>query len=210
MNWKIALVAEARQIFGRQAAKRLWVSLGLPSTAGLARAARVSKSLADSDVDRFLRDCCVRDRHAKVASHQLYEAYIQWSLAADAETLTLNTFGKRMAQSDVVRRKIGTTYFVGIRLKGVGIAAPPLRPMTSVVPRSSRRLPNGVGSAEPVRKGVGALYPPLAENSVFGSQIAPSRFSVPSADVAFPTCLAGREDREDSCGVTHARVLRRG
>lgn len=108
---RIKLVHEARELFGVQAARRLWFGLGLPYPDGRRPAAHSA-----SEIEEFVSTVLVRDQSAEIPAKAAYEAFSSWARANGRPVRTLTAFGLVMQSAGVARRHSGGTRYVGYRL----------------------------------------------------------------------------------------------
>ncbi|MER8581722.1 hypothetical protein NKG95_24030 [Mesorhizobium sp. M1423] len=111
---KIALIGEARMLFGVRAARQMWADLGLPSPATARRGS------SSGGVKEFLREATEPDMFVEVSFSQLYERYKEWAGHQGCPPASASAFGKRMAKESITvrRRSNGATIYCGLRMRG--------------------------------------------------------------------------------------------
>lgn len=102
----LAVIREARQVFGRSAAQRLWGKLGLPSVNDhpasrfeIASNYRVAESIRD-----WLAQCTRPDPLAQAGATEMYERYLAWcdDMAVKPESQT--QFGRTLQGMGFIKR----------------------------------------------------------------------------------------------------------
>lgn len=71
---------------------------------------------AQDAVGLFLEECCIEDPKSKVSATELYKAYIQWCQDTGEYEISQRQFGTRLREKGYTRIKIGTYYWLGIKL----------------------------------------------------------------------------------------------
>lgn len=119
---RIAMIDQAKQLFGVEFAKGLWVTLGLPTVGKVA--ARQRRSFLGDQIDRFIRDCLNPDPLSEVKVEAAYAVYRDWSSAVELATLPATTFGRLLKRAGIASRRSNNTIYCGIRIKP-GLAKDP-------------------------------------------------------------------------------------
>lgn len=115
----LAMVREARQIFGRKAAMELWQRLPLPAIADQSNglADQLDGPVVDRVLDRWLLDRCQFDEGAMTSSSTLYGDYLAWCGANSEVPRSHVTFGKFLSTRGVRGHKSSCMYRCGVRLR---------------------------------------------------------------------------------------------
>lgn len=105
MALAISVVREARQVWGRNVAKRIWRQMGLPEPDEtnerlLAARARIDQSLHDWMAERT---ALVPD--AFTGSSQLYRSYTNWCESQEIEPISMTRFGTALEAMGYHRKK---------------------------------------------------------------------------------------------------------
>lgn len=116
----LAVIREARQVFGRGAAQRLWSKLGLPEVTDhpgnrfeVAANYRVADSIRD-----WMAQCTRPDPLATSAAADLYGSYVSWCAETGGKPETQTAFGNTLQRMGFVRRKVrdGRVHRAGLDL----------------------------------------------------------------------------------------------
>ena len=108
---RVALVTEARKLFGAHAARRLWFRLGLPFP-------DVGKSAPPSapEIEEFLSTVLVCDPFGEIAAAEAYEAFASWARRSGKPVTTLTVFGRVMRSAGLACRRSSGVRYTGYRL----------------------------------------------------------------------------------------------
>ena len=124
----LAMIRESRLLFGLEAARVLWVKMGLPALPVEKRGPAVS----DGALPDFIAAACHVTGRADdvILPHALYRGYCDWCEKAHRIPLNQFAFCRRLASeagqvyqtgdgytASFSRRKKSTSYYVGLRLK---------------------------------------------------------------------------------------------
>lgn len=118
----LAVVREARQLFGRSAARRLWTRVGLPDpmVTQSPDAAAVDRLVDDGKVAESVREwLAVRTRAApgtKIRSMELYRDYERWAQDTGQRIEAISKWGRDLCRLGVVSFKSGPVWRTGIEL----------------------------------------------------------------------------------------------
>ena len=112
----LSVIREARQVFGRAAAQRLWGRLGLPEVVdrpGPAALYAVPQTIAD-----WMQQCTRIDMAAHETAAALYASYRAWCDDMNATAETQTRFGMTLERMGYVRRanRLGRIERVGLKL----------------------------------------------------------------------------------------------
>ena len=114
MSEKVAIVSEARKLFGVRTARRLWFTLGLPHPDDHAPSS--SPSSRQEDVREFVAECLETDPEAKISAGDAYRVLCSWLLERGRPSMSRVAFGKGMASILVPRRRSNGTFYPGLRI----------------------------------------------------------------------------------------------
>lgn len=118
----LAVVREARQLFGRSAARRLWTRVGLPDplVTQSADTAVVDRLVDGGTVAESVREwLAVRTRAApgaKIRSMELYRDYERWAQDTGQRVEAITKWGRDLCRLGVVSFKSGPVWRTGIEL----------------------------------------------------------------------------------------------
>ncbi|CAM5538190.1 hypothetical protein ATER59S_04280 [Aquamicrobium terrae] len=112
---KLALVAEAKSLFGTRAARKLWRDLGLPDVQHDQR--RTGSSVMLGHFQRFLSACTIADTSAEITARDLRSRYDRWRVSAGAPELSSVWFGRLARDCGLDRRKSGSIIYIGVGLR---------------------------------------------------------------------------------------------
>lgn len=115
LSVRVALVDQARQLFGQEFAKGLWISLGLP-TVGQA-ASRQRRSLLGDHVDRFIQERLDPDPLSEVRAEIAFAVYQEWAKASGTAILSAQSFGRVLKRAGIASRRSNNTIYCGVRIK---------------------------------------------------------------------------------------------
>jgi len=119
---ELALVREVRLTWGVPAARRIWPTLtSLPAPP--AAAPPDPHAEARAEVARFLEEATIRETDARIAASRLYNAYCAWCATDDRRPITSTAFGYRLQELGWKRRKAGSVYYLGLRLRDTAAEA---------------------------------------------------------------------------------------
>ena len=92
----LQVVREARQVFGRQMARKIWAELGLPGmapgTAGAGGKVTQYKDRVDPTITGWLNDCA-RRQEGVTSSAMLWRSYQNWCAGQEFEGVSQTVFG---------------------------------------------------------------------------------------------------------------------
>ena len=111
---KLSLISETRQLFGMNAARRLWSELGLPPPPEKNGHPHISA------VTSFLQVATEAHQLSEISLKELYGRYLIWTeQAGSAVIISHIAFGKYLMRSGLVsvRKSNGSTLYGGIRWK---------------------------------------------------------------------------------------------
>lgn len=118
---KVSIVTEARTSLGEEAAAALWKQLGLPpiSAGPGAPLSRDSSSQREAweNIAACFAECCEQSSAGQERTTTLCALYNRWADAAGAPGITLTGFGLAMRHSPYRKRKSGTTWWQGLRIR---------------------------------------------------------------------------------------------
>jgi prophage antirepressor-like protein len=118
----IAVIREARQVFGKAAARQLWKKLGLPAPdlpgELLTRTGGIDLSrIADPGMQEWLVECIVVDGHApRIGTSDLHRHYVGWCEGAGHVPLTVFGFGHALTRAGVAGIHSNGSWRTGVRL----------------------------------------------------------------------------------------------
>lgn len=120
----ITVVREARQVFGRAAARQLWRSLGLPmpdmpkSLIQCAASGDTAPPGMGCNAEDWIAECCVADPSARTGAAELYRSYVTWCAEQQNVPETQSSFGRALSRGGILGAKDGNgrVYRRGIRL----------------------------------------------------------------------------------------------
>lgn len=117
----LAIVREARQLFGRPAARRLWPRLGLPdpneNTPLLSAFEPNYTTEMCENFKLWLAERTFPDAGGRVGSTQLFDDYVVWCKEQEIVPHNLTKFGRLLNKAGVPSAKYGRIYRTGIGLK---------------------------------------------------------------------------------------------
>lgn len=121
MMLKLAFVREARRTFGRDAAKRAWVAVGLPPVGSSAEGAAIAYDEASNpEVEQWLRQRTEPAPGQWVESSALYEDFARWSRMNGLRLVSGAAFGADLRRLGFEPWKYGRIRRRGLRLMPVG------------------------------------------------------------------------------------------
>jgi len=120
----ITVVREARQVFGKAAARQLWRSLGLPmpdmpkSLLQYAASGHAAPPGMGCNAEDWIAECCVADPNARAGAAELYRSYVTWCAEQQNVPETQTSFGRALSRGGIPGAKDsnGRVYRRGIRL----------------------------------------------------------------------------------------------
>jgi hypothetical protein len=110
LSTKVALVREARELFGKVAAQRVWDQLGLPHPTASSK----KQSILPDIVRRFLNEATVPAPGKELTARAMHRAYISWARAKGCPPLSAQSLGKICSRMGMTRRKSGSTIYLDI------------------------------------------------------------------------------------------------
>lgn len=118
---KVSIVTEVRTSLGEEAAAALWKQLGLPpiSSGSEAQLSRDSSSQREAwrSIAACFGECCEQSSSGQERTPTLCSLYNRWADAAGAPGITLTGFGLAMRHGPYRKRKSGTTWWQGLRIR---------------------------------------------------------------------------------------------
>lgn len=118
----LAVVREARMLFGRPVARRLWPQLGLPA---VTRTEEVQYELATGfelppSIGEWMEYCVIIDPAEEAHASALFQSYEAWCSINDAKSETQAMFGRAMTHMGFQPKKsrTGNVLRKGLRLIG--------------------------------------------------------------------------------------------
>lgn len=93
-----------------------WQSEGLGLPAKVKEAIEEYRQESDH-VTQFVTDSCMKDDNTKIAASELFRAYVEWCEESSVDPMSQTSFGTRMTGLGFEKKKVGTYYRMGIRLK---------------------------------------------------------------------------------------------
>lgn len=97
----------------------IWRDVGLAEPEAVMSATNQYRQEQDQ-VGQFLGDLCTLDPQAEVLSRLLYESYVRWTESNGERAMSQNSFGRRLADKGVVRRKAnGRRVYEGVKLSAM-------------------------------------------------------------------------------------------
>ena len=116
----LAVVREARQLFGRPVARRLWPQLGLPE---VARSDEIAYEMATGyelpeSIARWMEYCVLVDEAAQYSSAALYASYRDWCDDNDRAAVSQTAFGRALSHMGYQNKKdaAGNMLRLGLKL----------------------------------------------------------------------------------------------
>lgn len=121
MKVALALVREARVIFGRTGAKRLWGKMGLPDCVGVEQDARLGRNYDVARLDEGVMQWqATRLRHGgsdvRVKVSDLYADYVAWCEANRRSPLPITSFGRQLGGAGLQTRHSNGAWLDGYQL----------------------------------------------------------------------------------------------
>lgn len=115
---KLALVREARYVYGRHTARVIWEQVGLPDVKSQKPVLmEYSPDELDPVVERWMAARCVLHPQAKHESNALFHDYVAWCDEHGTVALSQRIFGEMLTKFGIRPRKSGRIMRLGIRLK---------------------------------------------------------------------------------------------
>lgn len=114
---RMRMVREARLLYGRQAAKRLWENLGLPDVSPRGRAPEYTGALIEESVADWMAQCTVTERNYRIESGALYQHYLWWCAQTDRRKVSLTMFGRQLTCAGIYAQKSGRVHRIGLKIK---------------------------------------------------------------------------------------------
>ena len=136
---KIEAVREARLIFGKIAAQRVWAALQLP-TLNRPRVSRRSDVLPD-DLRQFLDNRVDFDGVGEIRARHLLEAYRHWAIEQGRPARSGTLIGRALRGAGVRARKSGSTVYLGCSLRETSGASENAQPSLFATGRLGAALP---------------------------------------------------------------------
>lgn len=116
----LAVVREARQLFGRSAARRLWTRVGLPDPSMSGPTVERDRLIADGKVAESVSEWhVVRTRvapNARIKSMDLYRDYVRWCEETGQRAEAMTKWGRDLCRLGVESFKSGPMWRTGIEL----------------------------------------------------------------------------------------------
>lgn len=116
MAERMRMVREARLLYGRSAAKRLWVDLGLPDVSPRAVPLTVTGYVVEETVGDWMAACTTFVAGHKVEASALYRHYVWWCSSTDRKYLTQSSFGRQLTNAGIYGRHSGRVHRIGLKL----------------------------------------------------------------------------------------------
>lgn len=130
----LAIIRESRLLFGKEAARLLWMKLGLPALPALPAlpGEKGAPAWSDNQLREFIEDACLVTGHADdiIMPRMLYLAFCDWCEKERRIPLNQIAFFRQFARqagkiyqgedgenATFAKRKSSTTYYAGLRLR---------------------------------------------------------------------------------------------
>lgn len=117
MSDRMRMVREARLLYGRSAAKRLWEDLGLPDVSPRGAAPNFTGAVIEESVADWMAKCTMVERGHKVESSALYQHYVWWCTQSDRRHVSLTQFGRQLTCAGIYAQKSGRVHRIGLKIK---------------------------------------------------------------------------------------------
>lgn len=116
LSLKLALVREAKALFGVSGARSVWLSLGLPLSQATRQNPGPHKGSVIDQITAFLEECTVVDLQCEIRAVEMFGAYEAWQSRSPFPRLSLTMFGRTLSSVHVKRRKSSGIIYQGLRL----------------------------------------------------------------------------------------------
>lgn len=116
MAERMRMVREARLLYGRSAAKRLWVDLGLPDVSPKAAPLTITGYAIEETVGDWMSACTTYVSGHKVEASALYRHYVWWCTSTDRRHLSQSAFGRQLTYAGIYGRHSGRVHRIGLKL----------------------------------------------------------------------------------------------
>lgn len=116
MAERMRMVREARLLYGRSAAKRLWVDLGLPDVSPKAAPLTITGYAIEETVGDWMSACTTFVSGHKVEASALYRHYVWWCTSTDRRYLSQSAFGRQLTNAGIYGRHSGRVHRIGLKL----------------------------------------------------------------------------------------------
>lgn len=116
---KLQMVTQARKTHSVQAARELWIKIGLPVTPAMTKDARLVAALAhdgEDSIGRFLQARTRSRRGARVSTTVLYNAFTTWAEARGEAGMSHNLFSRGLRARGFASRNSGTIFWADLEL----------------------------------------------------------------------------------------------
>ncbi len=114
---KLSLMREIRLVYGRDAARKSWNSIGLPPIMDDdVPMLGYDSGVVPHDMIQWLNERTERAPDHRIGTRTLHRDYQRWAMAGDREAMTEGAFGKAMVRAGYPSRRSNTTYRLGLRL----------------------------------------------------------------------------------------------
>jgi len=116
MAERMRMVREARLLYGRSAAKRLWVDLGLPDVSPKAAPLTITGYAIEETVGDWMSACTTFVTGHKVEATALYRHYVWWCTSTDRRHVSQSAFGRQLTYAGIYGRHSGRVHRIGLKL----------------------------------------------------------------------------------------------
>jgi Rha family phage regulatory protein len=113
---RMRMVREARLLFGRNAAKRLWVDLRLPDVSPRSVPLTATGYVVEESVGDWMATCTTFVAGHKVEASALYRHYVWWCSSTDRKYLSQSGFGRQLTNAGIYGRHSGRVHRIGLKL----------------------------------------------------------------------------------------------
>lgn len=117
MKVKLALIREARQVYGRRTARAMWEQIGLPEAPRRdLPAVMYTPDAAPPHIQQWLEERTVMEPKVRTDSTALYRDYVSWCEEHDESAWHQSGFGRALSRSGIRTHRSGKVWRLGIRL----------------------------------------------------------------------------------------------